>query len=77
MARPRLPDHERLVSTALRISPQAHRRLQSLPTKQKKHVIAAMRKAAELVINSMTGNLLQSVVENLNSDQIKDDFLVD
>lgn len=77
MARKRLPDHQRLAVQNVRISPQAKERLGALPTRQKKRVIAAMRQAVELVINSMTDNVLHTAAENFSGPQLKDNFLVD
>ena len=60
MPRPKKSEDQKLVIQPLRISPTVKRRLSALPTKDKKRVIAEMRKAVEGVINAMTGNDLQS-----------------
>lgn len=77
MPRPSIPIEQKLVPQALRISPSARRRLESLPTRQKKRVLAAMRNAVELVINSMTDNVLQHHPGSFSGEEIKDNFLVD
>jgi predicted DNA-binding protein len=77
MPRPALPDNEKKVVQVIRISPIARQRLESLPTSKKKLVIAAMRQAVELVINSMADSALHCNPENLLAENIKDNFLVD
>lgn len=74
MARKRLPDHERLVTQNVRISPRAKDRLGELPTRKKKIVIAAMRQAVETIINSMTDSVLQGITENASTNSVKDNF---
>ena len=61
MARPAKPEDEKLVLQPLRISPLVKGRLNSLTTKDKKRVIAEMRKAVEAVIISMTDKELPSL----------------
>lgn len=77
MPRQPLPDNEKKVLQVIRISPIARRRLEALPTSKKKLVIAAMRQAVELVINSMTDSALHSGSENLLSESRKDNISVD
>lgn len=77
MPKPSLPPHKKLVQQGLRIAPQAKMRLDALPTAEKKRVLAAMRRAVELVINSMIDNDLQSHSESFPCEIIKDNFSVD
>lgn len=60
MARPKLPDNERLVVQALRISPEAKAVLEALPIIQKKQAIATVRKMAERIIISFNTQPLQA-----------------
>lgn len=77
MPKPALPPDKKLVMQGLRIAPQAKMRLDALPTPQKRRVLAAMRQAVELVINSMTDNALHLQSGKFASENIKDNFLVD
>jgi len=60
MPRPAKPEHQKLALQAVRISPIAKDLLSSLPTKEKKEVIAEMRKAVENIIIAMTSKELQA-----------------
>lgn len=60
MARPKKPDNQRLVLQPLRISPVAKQRLSDLEPKERRRVIAEMRRAAEMVIIAMTDSSLQA-----------------
>lgn len=77
MPRQPLPDNEKKVLQVIRISPIARRRLEALPTSKKKMVIAAMRNAVELVINSMTMNDLECDCDRILGESKKDNFSVD
>lgn len=65
MARPKIPENQRLVLQPLRISPVAKKRLSALPSPKRRAVIAEMRKAAEMVIIAMTDNGLHAAQENV------------
>lgn len=64
MARKKLPDEKRLVLQALRISPDVREILSSLPTAEKKLVIAEARKAVERIVIAMTARDLAASSQN-------------